>query len=374
MVAMSSAPASAQTSNDNLMAKTPESEFLELVDLVEEPKKQIDLLTAFQSQFPKYEGMAAIHAQMQGIFVDLKQWDKSIAAGEKALSLDPNNVEVVKLIVQAAEEKKDETLLAKWRDRLKALQPETDVTVASNEHLPFIDDEPAGDLDKVDLTTVPKQQMARLEAIVFNRALSEKDYKRKLQLLSLFEKEFPKSQRIASIRYLFYLTYREKEDTKKALKAAEALLDIDRTHEDVLFYLAQVYFAGQRDSAKVLSYSVAIQQIVATKARPDNIPADTWEKQKHTLMQQTTYMTAMIRVNQENWPAADKALRTALTYVPADSDLSANILNNLGWANFKIGNPREALRFYQQCASIRSSVQAAALQSLAFIKSQLNLP
>ena len=53
--------------NDEPLAvdKGPEGHFLDLVDLVEEPEKQLNLLDTFVVQFPNYGAMSTIHAQRQ---------------------------------------------------------------------------------------------------------------------------------------------------------------------------------------------------------------------------------------------------------------------------------------------------------------------
>ena len=60
-----------------------------------------------------------------------------------------------------------------------------------------------------------------------------------LELLSLFERQFPESNHLGKVRYLFFMTHRIRDDHPKALAAAEAVLERDKTREDVLFYVAQ---------------------------------------------------------------------------------------------------------------------------------------
>lgn len=352
---------------------TPESQFLELVDLVEEPQKQLDLLDTFLVQFPKYEGMNAIYGQIQSVCVDLKLWDRALAMGDKLLSVDPNDVQAIRLNLQAAEGKKDETLIAKWTARLKDLEaPEGSVNASSTMYLPFLDN-PADDLANVDLGSFPKPQRNRLEAILFNRALTENDSKRKLQLLSLFQKEFPKSNHAAAVRYLFFLTYKDRDEHQKALAAAESVLEVDNTREDVLYYAAQVYFLEKRESAKVIAYSDAAEELLSKKARPENVTTEQWEKYKKSVALQTSWMIGSKRMDQQQWNAADKALRAALALVEPRSSMAAGILNNLGWTTYKMGKPLDAIKFYQQCAAIPGSLQADATQSIASIKSEFNL-
>ena len=365
---------SAQHLSDDIVANGPEAQFLELVDLVADPIKQLELLDAFLVQFPKYEGMATVYAQMQTLCVELKQWDRVLELGAKLLAVDESDIETVKRNLQAAQGKPDAALVAKWSDRLKQLEPpEGEVTTTSTVRLPFIDDDPGTDLAAVDFSEIPKGHRNRVEAILFNRALEEKDIKRKLQLLSLFERQFPSSTHLNKVRYLFFLAHMERNDHPKALAVAEAILERDKSREDVLFYAAQHYFVSKRDPAKVLAYSAAVLSLAETKAKPEEMSEDAWKRQLAVIRQQANWMTGSVRAQQENWAEADRAFRAALAYTQPGSEMAATLLTSLGWVNYSLRNIPEALKYYERCAAITGPLQAAAQQSIASIKAEYNL-
>jgi tetratricopeptide (TPR) repeat protein len=364
----------AQHLADEIVASGPEAQFLELVDLVAEPAKQLELLDTFLVQFPKYEGMATVYAQMQVLCVDLKNWDRTLELGAKLLALDDSDIETVKRNLQAAEGKADAGLVAKWTGRLKQLEPpEGEVTANSTVRLPFVDDDPAGDLAAVDFSEIPKAHRNRVEAILFNRALEEQEPNRKLQLLSLFERQFPASSHLNKVRYLFFLTHMERNDHPKALAVAEALLEREKSREDVLFYAAQHYFVSKREPAKVLAYSAAALSLADTKSKPEELSEDAWKKQVTTIRQQAHWMTGSVRAQQENWTEADKSLRAALAVTEPGSEMAATLLTSLGWANYKLRNIPEALKFYERCAAIPGPLQATAAQSVTSIKAEYSL-
>jgi tetratricopeptide (TPR) repeat protein len=365
-----------QSKNDDLVNQiTPESQFLDLVDLVADPEKQLGLLDVFLRQYPKYEGVNTVHSQMQDLCVTLKLWDRALSLGDQLLKVDESDIEAVRLNVKAAEGKNDAALMAKWRERLKQLEPpEGEVTASSNVRLPFVDEEPEGDLGMVDLTTLPKNQRPRVEAILFNRALEETDLKRRVQLLSVFEKNFPASSHLGKVRYLFFLTHRDAQDHAKALSAAEAVLERDKTREDVLFYTAQTYFVTKREPAKVLAYSGMVLDILTLKEKPEEVSEQEWQKQRGLLTHYSHWMIGMTRLGQDHFAEADKSLRAALATVGAyGNDQRAAILTNLGWANYKMRNIPEGLNFYQQCVALGGPLKDSAAQSIVSIKSEYNL-
>ena len=88
----------AQSKEDTLLNQvTPESQFLDLIDLVEEPTKRLELFDTFITQFPKYEGMSTVQSQMQDLCVELKLWDRALAIGDKLLKFDESDLEAVRL-------------------------------------------------------------------------------------------------------------------------------------------------------------------------------------------------------------------------------------------------------------------------------------
>ncbi|HYP05828.1 MAG TPA: hypothetical protein VER03_06295 [Bryobacteraceae bacterium] len=352
----------------------PEAQFLELVDLVAEPTKQLDLLETFVQQFPTYGAMSTIHAQRQEIFVALKKWDHALELGSKLLAIDDSDIETVRRNLRAAEGKGDQALVAKWAERLKQLEPaEGTVTISSSVRLPFVDDVPAGDLGAVDLSTLPKQHRNRVEAFLFNRALAEKDTVRKLQMMSLFERQFPTSTHLGKVRYMFFLAHLERQDHAKALAAAEAVLDRDKSREDVIFYIAQSYFVTKRNPEKVLNLSALMLELAATKSRPEEMAEDLWEKQRSLLINQAHWMSGSIHMQHERWAQADKSQRAALATGSAGTELTELVLVNLGWANYKMRNVQESLKFYRQCVALRGPNQSTAAQSIVSIKAEYGL-
>ena len=130
----------------------------------------------------------------------------------------------------------------------------------------------------------------------------------------------------------------------------------------------------KRAPEKVLLYAGLSLDIVNTKEKPEEISEADWTSQKTMITQQANWMIGSTRIAQERWAEADKALRVSLSSAAPGSDMAAALLSNLGWANYKLRNIPEALKLYQQCASIHSTFQAQASQSITSIKAEYNLP
>jgi outer membrane protein assembly factor BamD (BamD/ComL family) len=212
-----------------------------------------------------------------------------------------------------------------------------------------------------------------MEAALFNKAIEEPNATVRLDTLDQFVKQFPQSIHLTKVSYLYYLVYRQLGDKTKALTAAEQILTKDRTREDLLYFVAETYFAQKREPAKVLTYSGMMLELVNSKPKPENLSDAEWEKQKETLTQQSHYMTGMIHLSQEQFGLADKGLRLALAAGKMSETMRATVLTSLGWSNYKTKNIPDAIKFYTQCATIPGPLQNPAAQSAASIKNEYGL-
>ena len=216
----------AQEKEFNPPPVTAEGQFLDLIDLEGDPEKQLMLMDLFIKQFPKYTAMAAVYSEMQAVCVKLNLFDRALETGEKLLLVDQDDVEAVKLNLEASQGKKDDALIKKWTDRLAQLtqtEPTGVVTATSIINAPFVEGGGgAGETLKGSggPNAVSRQAKARMEAALFNKAIQETDPTRRLETLNDFIRQFPQSLHISKINYLFYLAYRELGDKSKALSAA----------------------------------------------------------------------------------------------------------------------------------------------------------
>jgi tetratricopeptide (TPR) repeat protein len=358
---------------------TPESQFLELIDLENDPARQLTLMELFLVQFSKYEGVGAIYSDMQAVCVKAGKFDRALQIGDKLLAIDADDVEAVRLNLAAAEGKKDEPLAKRWKDRLAQLTPldaAGTVTASSTVRGPYVEgaDSAAapGDLS-IDGHSQSKQLRARAEAMLFNKAVAENDPATRIQILNKFVLEFPQSVHLSKVNYLYFAAFRRTGDEKRSLAIAEQILQKDQTREDVLAFVAETYFRQKRELDKVLSYSIMMLDLVNGKPKPDGVSDEEWSAQRANITLQSHWMIGTVHGYREQWVAADRELRAALALHSRSDQMSAGILTSLAWANYKLKNVADAIRFYQDCAKIQGPYQAAANQSVLSIKSEYGL-
>ncbi len=241
--------------------QSQESQFLELIDLEGDPSKQLVLMDLFIKQFPAYNAMAALYSDMQADYIKVSLWDKALEIGEKLLQIDQDDIDAVRMNLEAAKGKNDDGLIRKWTERLGQLsqEPNGTVSASSTTNTPYIEGAGmAGDGPKDPKAQAAKTVRARQEAAIFNKALQEIDPSVRIETLNQYVQQYPQSIHINKVNYLYYVAYREMKDEKRAMAMAEQILTKDQTREDVLYYVAQSLFKQKRDIPKVISYAQEI--------------------------------------------------------------------------------------------------------------------
>jgi tetratricopeptide (TPR) repeat protein len=89
-------------------------------------------------------------------------------------------------------------------------------------------------------------------------------------------------------------------------------------------------------------------------------------------MTQAYYMIGSVNFQAEKWEAADQAFRAALPNL-TDPRFRAEVLNSLGWANYKLKNMPDALKFYVDCTNIPGPYQLAASKTLNTITAEFRI-
>ena len=191
-------------------------------------------------------------------------------------------------------------------------------------------------------------------------------------MLNDLETRFPKTQYLKQALPLRLAAYRQMGDTNRALAIADKILEKDPAQEEVLLFVADTLYRQHGDSKRVLSCSRSIVQLMASKPKPANLSAEEWTRQKNTYTGLAYSMMGSVYLADEQYPAADQALRQALPLLqgPGHTQQVAAALSFLGWANYKMRNYGEATRFYTQCLGINGPYQEGAVKNLSAIKAE----
>src|SRR5207237_939563 len=93
---------------------TDEGKLLQQIGQQSDASKKQALLEEFIAKYSKHDAAAWVYGQLQRLYLQQSQFDKALEDGEKALTIDPDNLDVAYNNLKAAEGKKDPDAIKKW--------------------------------------------------------------------------------------------------------------------------------------------------------------------------------------------------------------------------------------------------------------------
>jgi tetratricopeptide (TPR) repeat protein len=341
-----------------------EGYLLELIQAESSVDTKLLLLERFVKQFPKFDSLDSVYGDMQALYAESGKYDKAIDAGEKLLTIDPQDLVCARRNLEIAQQKKDAALTKQWTERVQKLA----LSVATSPQPKSPEDIPVWQ-ERVNLA---RQLVGSEEYALYKKAFDASDGRRKIELLDQLQRQFPNGLYAKQAQVLYFIAYRQMGDTKRAFQLGERILERDQNQEDVLLMVADTLFRSKGDSRRVLQYSNRIIELMGSKPKPEGLSDSEWSRQKSTYIGMAYSMIGGVYLNQEQYGQADKTLRLALPMLQGKGHEQqvAAALSYLGWANYKMKNYSEATRFYTQCIAINGPYQESAIKNISVIKSE----
>lgn len=346
---------------------TPEGTFLELVSLEANIPKKIALLEQFLAIFPASDPSIRIwvYGELQDRYRKAGDLDKALGAGEKILTLDPNILEIAETNRALAEKKGDAELVKKWSDEIQKI---AERLIKSPPPL-----DPADGKAAQDRMDQARQLVLKAEYDDYTKAIALPKPADRIQALEDFVKKTPQNPYLDQIEVAEFLAYKEMANFEKTFAAAEKILSHNEDREDALLFVIEVNFNRQKDTKRTLALAAKFIERMGVAPAPEGISEREWSQAKMKNLARVHYIMGRIYFTAEQWPSADRALRAALPLI-GEEQLRAAVLNDLGWVNYRMQNALDAVRFYAQCATIRSPLQEQAAKTVLSIKAEYHLP
>jgi tetratricopeptide (TPR) repeat protein len=352
-----------QRAREGIQAGSDEEFHMELVDQARGAER-VRLLEEFIHKYPRHRAVPWCLEQIQSLFVDAREYKKAIETGERLLGHDPDDLWTAYRNVQSAHAGREPELVKRWTEASTEIAKRVMAKQAPGEET----------AERKALIALARQFVVDPEFAAFDGALKEADPKKRVRLFSEFTEKYPKSPYASRLPLLYFIAYRQIGEADKAIEAAERLIAERRAPEDVLLFAADYYFRRRAEPAKVIDLSAQIVQIMTAKARPQAVSEQQWDENKATYLGLAHYMTGSLHSERQSFAAADRELRKALGYMRGNPGVLAAILSMLGWANYRMERPVEAVKFYVQCAAIQSPYQAQAARNLEAIRAEYQVP
>jgi len=343
------APLLAQPPNLTINTGTPEGQQLQAIGQEADEAKKIQLEEDFLAKYPKHEGAPWVAEQLTASYNTQKQYDKALEAAGKGYTGGAGEVDLCFNAVKAAEGKGDAEELKKWA-----------------EHTAEVTQKVKGD-DKA-MADHAKEVATYAEYALYAQASKSRDPKAIADLGEALEKINAKSQYmwLVSPRYLASLS-------GKGCAEAAKLAAADSKNAEAMIFAADCSWRGNNAAAVISNGNRALE---ALSSRPKTEGGNEGSK-----VATANFFVGAGNAMQQRWGPANKALRAALPSLKGDPTYEANALFNLGMANYQLGHAigdkgqvREALKYFEQAAAMKSNVQDQASRNVSAIKKELGLP
>jgi|SRR5579872_722360 len=351
----------AQRHHVNINTETPEGQALQAIGQESDDAKKLAAYEKFVADNPKSENLIWVYEQMEPLYAKANQPDKAIEVGEKVIAADPEDLATALTTLKAAEAKKDPDQVKKWSATAAGIAQK--VAAASKPA-----DEEEEDWKKH--VEFAKQVNTYSEYSLYAMALQTTDPRKKADLIETLYARNPQSQYSAQLIPLALQAYQQVNDTDAGIALAEKVLAKDPTNDAMLLVAANGYMQKNKEPDKVIAYSGKLVEVMNAKPKPDGVTDADWASRKASTIGLAHYFPGKVYFNQKKYGQADKELRIALPLLESNPALKPEVLFLLGFSDYKLENPMDALKYLQQCAAIRSPFQAQAAKNVTVIKSQ----
>lgn len=337
---------------------TPEGRLLEKIQTESDVSKRLVLLELFPELFPSSPAAEYTWSELQVRLHQAGKYDKALAAGANVLITNPNSLEAACLNWRIAADMKDPVLTNVWMKQAGYVADRAFKT-------------PDPEMSKATIDCGNSARDAN-EAEAYKNAMTAKNPADRIKWLDEFLKSHPQTKHTEEIEVALFLAYREQNDSAKALAAAEKLVAHNDTREDAMLLVAESYFKAGREPNTVVSLSKKAIDRLNNMEKPEGISAADWARNKITESTQAYYMIGSVNYQAEKWEAADQAFRAALPNL-TDPRFRAEVLNSLGWANYKLKNVSDSIKFFIDCTNIPGPFQLAASKTLNTITAEYRI-
>ncbi len=220
-----------------------------------------------------------------------------------------------------------------------------------------------------------KQVDTYTEYAMYSFVLQPIDGAKIVDLCEALEAQNPKSQYLQQIAGRCLSGFSQSAGAKLVPFAERAALR-DPANEEVLLVLADSYQSA-KEFDKALAAATKLVEIMSTKAKPDSIDPDTWQKRKDFMLGSGYWIVGVIQGDRNRYAEADKALRAALPVIK-EGPRRAPMLFYLGVANYQLGKAAknraqmtEGAKFSEEAAALPGPFQGPALKNAKSIRAEL---
>jgi tetratricopeptide (TPR) repeat protein len=320
-------------------AGTPQDTDLQTIGAETDAQKRLVLLEQFNKDYASNQTAVAYgYWQMLQAYQGLSQFDKALAAGEKAMELAPGNLEILSSLCGVAESMREYGKMVDYASKGgKAFNG-----IAAQPKPAEMSDHDWANRIEQDQTSY-RQSYEYLEAAAVNAIGSEGDGKKRLAMVEKFSVANSKFE--VEVSQLTMAALQGLNDPAKSIQFGEKALKSNPENVSTLLLLANAYVDENKNLAKAVEYGQK-----AVKLSPTT--ADSSPDQKLTAgMAKSTLGWAYLK--QDKAALAAPELKDATGLLSENAPLLEEAYYRAGFAYAKLGRKPEAQDVLQKCLAMK---------------------
>jgi tetratricopeptide (TPR) repeat protein len=318
LLLMAAAPAAAQLGTQvAVQAGTPEDKALTAINQASTPQQKLALIDKFAAEHPSGE-MALMADQLYvSVYLSLKNYPKVYEYGEKALAIDPNNLQVGVDLVRAAQLQNSTTRIFNYCEKVGGM-------VKRYKAQPPPANTPADQwaAEKQQNLAAAQPQIDWVAGVMYSAVAAE----RTEASLDRFMDAFPDSSYTQSAEKRMAQMYDRSGETAKLLAFLEKRVESNPNDIGMQVLLADYLSGKGTDLDRAAAAANKAIELLSTATKPASMSAAQWEKESNGQKGQAYSALGQIYVDQK---ANDKAVAAFEQAKPLLKDSTVNYARNL---------------------------------------------
>jgi tetratricopeptide (TPR) repeat protein len=331
-----------------IAAGTPEDKALQTISAETDAQARLGMLEQFNKDYASNKSAVAYgYWQMLQAYQALGQNDKALEIGEKALALEPANLEILGSLAGVAES-------------VRKFGKVIDYAAQGGKAFNGIATEPkpadvsaqewAGHVTQDQTAYRPSYEY--LEAAAVNAIGNESDPKARLAMIEKFTPAFPDTRFETQVSQLTMASLQTLNDPAKSISFGEKALKSNPENVQTLLLLANAYVDENKNLTKSIEYAQKAVKLSTAKTEPSADEKLTAGMAKSTL--------GWAYLKQDKAALAAPELKDALSLLSDNQPLLEEALYRAGFAYGKLGRKVEAQDALQKCIAMKGPFEKYA--------------